>query len=257
MRKFKFLRKHNPMRRKNSKNLIHFLLEKLKVYKLELKSSKDKEQKNLLVNILRAQESERYHISKALHNSVCQTLYGIRLKLLSIPELKRSKTELNKMNLLIDQAINETRDLAHSLSPSILNDFGFTAGINEMAQRLSTNSLKIRSYLHGAIDELPPDIQLCFFRIIQELVNNCIKHASASRVIIVVAEKKEQLKIMVQDNGKGFESDPLESFKNGIGLKSISDQIFLLNGELSIESTAKGTTIHLTCGKDVKLINYK
>lgn len=253
MKKRKNTRKPNPVIKRNGENLTHLLLNKLKDNRRELKSLKNKEKNNLLVTVLAAQKNERHNISKALHDSLCQTLYAIRLNLLSIPELKHSKTELNRINLLIDQAIKETRNLSHSLSPYILKNFGFTAGIKEMSHRLSTNSFRIRSYLKGAMDLLPSAIQLCLFRIIQELVNNCIKHASASKVVITVKEKKEKIKIMVRDNGKGFDVDHLEALKNGMGLRNISDQIFLLNGKLRIKTATTGTAFFLSCNKQVNL----
>ncbi|RYZ80572.1 MAG: PAS domain-containing protein, partial [Proteobacteria bacterium] len=145
----------------------------------QTQSLQNEKQKIILSAAFDAQEKERYRISTALHDSVCQILYGIRMNIQNIKTTNKLKNEFDIVNRLLDQAIRETRELSYELTPSVLRDFGFTAGIREMAQRFSTPAFKIKSTIKNSADQLHQSVQLYLFRIIQELINNCIKHANA------------------------------------------------------------------------------
>ncbi|WP_026904890.1 PAS domain-containing sensor histidine kinase [Pedobacter glucosidilyticus] len=215
------------------------------------KKSLQKQAENLRLNqqrvvldaIYRAQEKERKKISEVLHDSVSQLLYGIRLNIQSLQLSGHKNEEFKNINQLIDQAVKETRAIAYELKPSILIDFGFSIGIKELAERLSTTNFSIKAYINTLSDQLHPEIQLSLFRIIQELINNCIKHAKATSAEIIVFTDKEKIDLIVHDNGKGFDTKHPETLK-GSGIKDIKSKVFLLNGELNIQSRkGKGTHI--------------
>lgn len=213
------------------------------------------QQREVLSATINAQESERFKISRALHDSVCQGLYGIRLGLQSVPYYKNNKEEFKSINQLLDQAIKETREISYELTPSVLKDFGFTAGVKEMAGRLNTSDFCIRVNIRQSVDALDETIQLYAFRIIQELLNNCIKHSNASLVDVVVQQQADLVKILVTDNGQGFREDFSQSSKHGSGLRGIKNQLFLLNGDLDLSTSAAGTTIKVTFNRNVNLAN--
>jgi PAS domain S-box-containing protein len=199
---------------------------------------------------LMAQEKERAAISNALHDSVCQILYGIRLNLQNF----QLKNDLNNafvnINQLLDQAIQETRQISYELTPSILKDFGFTAGIKEMAQRLSTSNFLIKPTIKSTADLLHPKVQLYLFRIIQELLNNSIKHAEASLAEIKVQIDQDLVKIVVSDNGKGFKGNLDDLLRKGSGLRGIKNRVFLLDGAMEVNSSDSGTKITIIFRND-------
>lgn len=212
----------------------------------EAEMLKNGQQKLILSATLTAQEKERNNISRALHDSVCQLLYGIRLNLESVQRTRNLKDEIKNVNELLDQAIKETRELSYELTPSVLKDFGFVAGIKEMAQRTSTPHFHIDTYIDGAADELHPDVQLYIFRMIQELISNCIKHAQASHAEIKVSLKNNQVLVMVADNGKGITTDIEDAAKTGSGLSGIKNRVYLLNGQIKFDSSKKGLIVTIT-----------
>lgn len=214
-----------------------------KIIEQEAELLKNDQQRLVLFATLTAQEKERNNISSALHDSVCQLLYGIRLNIESIQKSQEIKSDFKNVNELLDQAIKETRQLSYELTPSVLNDFGFVAGIREMAQRTSTPHFQIETYIDAAADALRPDVQLYVFRMIQELVNNCIKHARATRAVIKVNLLKNHVVIKVSDNGTGFKMDMDEAGKKGSGLSGIKNRIYLLNGHIKFNTTAKGLVV--------------
>ena len=208
------------------------------------------QQRLILSATLMAQEKERASISNALHDSVCQILYGIRLNLQNFQLKNDLNNEFVNINQLLDQAIRETRQISYELTPSVLKDFGFTAGIKEMAQRLTTSGFFIKTNIKNTADLLHPKVQLYLFRIIQELLNNSIKHANASQAEIKVHIDQDLVKIMVSDNGKGFHGNMDDLLRKGSGLRGIKNRVFLLNGDMEVNSTANGSKITIIFRND-------
>jgi len=219
----------------------------------EAENLKLEQQRTVLSATLDAQEKERFRISRALHDSVCQILYGIRLNLQSQIYYKNHKKDFENVDQLLDQAIRETREISYELTPSVLKDFGFYAGVKEMTTRLSTSEFLIKANINKTIDKIHPTVQLYAFRIIQELINNCIKHAHATIAKITVGLKNDLITIVVFDNGKGFKVDLAHALRNGSGLRGIKNQVFLLNGNIDFDITTKGTTITITFDKNIHL----
>lgn len=208
------------------------------------------QQRLVLSATLTAQEKERAAISSALHDSVCQILYGIRLNLQNFQLKNDLNNEFVNINQLLDQAIHETRQISYELTPSILKDFGFTAGIKEMAQRLTTSAFQVKTNIKATADLLHPKVQLYLFRIIQELLNNSIKHANASWAEIKVHIDQDLAKIVVADNGKGFKGDLDDLLRKGSGLRGIKNRVYLLEGEMEMNSSASGTKITIIFRND-------
>lgn len=212
----------------------------------EAENLKNDQHRLLLSATLTAQEKEREKISRALHDSVCQILYGIRLNLQNIQLSNNLTGTFKNINQLLDQAIRETRQISYELTPSVLKDFGFIAGIKEMAQRSSTPQFRILSHIKSSADELPGNLQLYIFRIIQELVNNSIKHSNANVVEIRVSTDTGIVNVSVEDNGSGFDIEMDEAFKKGSGLRGIKNRIFLLDGIMNFNSSEQGTIVSIS-----------
>ncbi len=211
---------------------------------------KEEHQKTIMTTVFRTQENERKRISEALHDSVSQLLYGIKLKLQDYKRCNKDENIYEELNSLIEQAVEETRDISFELAPSILSDFGLPIALEEMAKRLNTEKLKISTKVSGLKDRLDLNKEINIFRIVQELVNNVIKHANATELKIALTIKATNLNISVSDNGDGFDS--LHALNaSGSGLHSIKNRLDLFNGTMSIQSTkAAGTVVHITF-KDV------
>src|SRR5690606_20683647 len=227
----------------------HHLLEmqndELKRMEMEAERAKINQQKAILSAMFTAQEKERDKISQSLHDSVCQLLYGIRLLLQSSSIYKENGAHFKSLNELLDKAINETRQISYELKPSILIDFGFIEGIKEIASRLSTPDFKITTRIAPQADQLDPGVQLHLFRIIQELVNNTIKHANAKNVEITLQIEDEEAVLNVLDDGIGFQDELSIALRNGSGLRSIKNQLVILNGKLFIRNRDMGVTVRV------------
>ncbi len=209
-------------------------------------SAKQEQQRNIALATIHAEENERARISDALHDSVSQLLYGIRIKLGTMFDAEDPAQVMRDVYELLDMAVLETRNISFELAPAILNDFGLRATIEEMAKRLSTPKMLIKTRLTRLNERMSLSFEANIFRILQELVNNAMKHSEASLITIEV-KKAKLIELCVSDNGKGFKIAKEEDIASGSGLVSIKNRLSLYNGCLNIESEpGKGTMVKIS-----------
>lgn len=207
----------------------------------EARQAELRQQKEVLKAVLIAQEEERRRISESLHNGVGQLLYAAKLNLEA--PVGGNKTRAAALSLL-DEAIKATRTISFELTPSILEDFGLEAALEELVKRVPQHSIDVQAHLVGLGVPLPRLLQIAVYRVVQELLNNILKHAQAQEVYLHVVHEDDTLHISVEDNGVGFEPTLLTTPPTGIGLASIRSRIDLLGGQLTIDSRpGRGTII--------------
>jgi PAS domain S-box-containing protein len=212
----------------------------------ETENLRKNQQKNINVAALQVQENERKRISESLHDSVSQLLYAIRLNFQNYQETSSLKEYYTTINQLLDQAIKETRNISFELAPSVLTDFGLREGIKEMIKRISTPNFTIKAQLNSLKERLEPDLEITVFRIVQELLNNSIKHGQATEAQVKIAQGSHQTNIHMSDNGVGFNSKDTDYLLKGSGLRSIKNRVGLFNGSIDIKSApGKGTSINI------------
>jgi len=194
------------------------------------------------------QQKERQEIGRELHDNISQYLTTTRLYL----EVAKEKAE-GEMLTMINQAhqgllqmINEIRQLSQSLIPPSLSDIGLKESIQDLCTGLkNTHAFNINfKYSHFNEILLPDNMKLMLFRIIQEQINNIIRHAHADSITIKLETSKGWLSLSVADNGKGFD---LKTVKKGHGFDNISNRADLFRGKLKIDTAPeKGCTIYVT-----------
>lgn len=198
------------------------------------------EQKKILNTIIQTQESERTRISEYLHNGLAQLLYAAKL---NIPGVVSKHPECERVLDLLDDAIEQIRAISFELSPTILRDFGLTSAVQEMVSRISNKKLNIHTDIQEFHARFPEMLETSVYRIIQELLNNVIKHAEATEALVKLKQINTTLSIEVNDNGVGFDSTGQASAK-GIGLSSVKNRVEMLNGKLEIHAfPGQGTRI--------------
>ncbi|AII53482.1 PAS domain S-box protein [Hymenobacter sp. APR13] len=198
-------------------------------------------QQEVLSAILTTQEAERKRIAEALHNGVGQLLYATKLHLQRSTDANRDKSLT-----LLDDAIRMTRTISFELTPGILEDFGLEYALGELIRRIPRASLKASLHVTGLEAPLPKLLEVAVYRMVQELFNNIIKHAGAQEAFIHVVREADQLSISVEDNGYGFNPEPLPDALPGIGLPGIHSRVGLLGGTLNIASRpGQGTIISI------------
>lgn len=226
--------------------------------KLERKSFAEKiaHQRQLTQATIDGQERERLEMGKELHDNIGQQLTTVKLFL----DMAKTTADSKTLNMVtqalrgITEVINEVRSISHSLVPPTLMDLGFIDSVNELIESIhTTQSLRIElDYFEFDEDRLPENKKLALYRIIQEQLNNIIKHARASRVSIILRLTDSNILLQVKDDGAGFD---IRKVKRGMGITNIHNRAELFGGNLLLTSTpGKGCQIDVClphCGNFV------
>lgn len=203
--------------------------------------------KEVFQAIVDTQEQERFRIGTQLHDSVAQTLYAIKLNLQHLEKDNvGNKDEMQTIKLMLNDAIAQIRNISIDLVPAVLHDFGLKAAIQFMVNRIDMSDFKITTVITRKVEEEEEEVKLVIYRIVQELLNNCLKHSNANKVAVKVGMNDNKIQIMVKDNGVGFSEELANSMKKGIGLRSIKNRIDLYQGEIEILELKKGTAVDIT-----------
>ncbi|MBP0904412.1 ATP-binding protein [Mariniflexile gromovii] len=220
-----------------------FFIQKQKIKNKEIITLQQQKEIAKLEALMDGEEKERMRLAQDLHDGINGDLSYIKYHLSSIEYESLSnenKTLFDKSIDMIDYSCDQVRNISHNLSPTTINDFGLITSLKNYCNKLEGfHPIKINFQHFGNDIKLSKNIETVIYRIIQELVNNIIKHADASEAVVQINSYDDNLFITVEDNGKGFES----SQKNaGIGLKNIASRIAFLNATLEEEHNANGTT---------------
>ncbi|WP_379963345.1 tetratricopeptide repeat protein [Epilithonimonas sp. UC225_85] len=219
------------------------------------KNYQHKQDKKLQKEIFRQQEletkalfegeqNERIRIARDLHDSVGQMLSLIKMNLSS----QEQNQETENIQSLVDKTISEVRNISHNLIPEELN-FGIFPALENLADKVNASSTtKMELHIPEEIKEIKFQKQneLSIYRIVQEVVNNMIKHADASSINLSIKKLEKSLIINIKDNGKGMNQDEI-SKSRGIGWKNINARVHMMDGKIKINSEKlAGTQIEIT-----------
>ena len=202
-----------------------------------------RQQQEVLAVILTTQETERKRIAEAIHNGLGQLHYATKLSLEGRGHAPRNPRDTLK---LLDEAIRTTRTISFELTPGILEDFGLRIALEELVKRLAPVGLPVHLHLANLDQRLAPKVEIAVYRVVQELLNNVMKHATgATEVEVHVAHANHRLEVSVEDNGCGFAPAALATQPLvGIGLSGVRNRVDLLGGEPLVESRlGQGTII--------------
>ena len=209
------------------------------LYILYRKSKAEKHLKeDFASQLLNAQESERQRIAKELHDSVGQNILFIKNQLANPT---RNEAQLSKS---VDAALEEVRTIAKGLYPNQLEKYGLAAAVEALSEQVrAASGIFVSSDMQGIDGALNKNVQINCYRIIQEFVNNTLKHAEATSIRITTEVSDSAIKLIVQDNGKGFDKSEWERKANrSFGLLNMEERIKMLKGKFEIESEpGKGT----------------
>ncbi len=215
--------------------IINDVTERIRLEK-ELALQHRLKQQQITEVVLGAQERERFELGQELHDNINQILATSKLYLdVAIEEREPRMELLTKSRNNIGMAIEEIRRLSKELITPSLNDLGLIQSIKELIRSIQmVKKMKIRLSITG-LDEngLLPEQKINVYRIIQEQLNNILKHAQASSVAIDLNKHLEQIRLRVEDDGKGF--DP-RARRNGVGISNIISRAELYNGKVEIDS---------------------
>jgi signal transduction histidine kinase len=206
------------------------------------------QEKQLLAfsSMIEGQESERIRIAKDLHDGIGGLLTTAKAHFNAIQDQVKKLEELNlvhKTNELIDEACVEVRRISQNMMPRALMLHGLSGAIEDLATNLKQNNINCNLEIVGMDKDPEQSKSVMIFRVLQELVNNILKHANAKNVLIQLLQADNGLSIIVEDDGVGFNYATAKQ-KKSLGLSSIESRIKYLQGNLDFDAVpGEGTTI--------------
>jgi signal transduction histidine kinase len=196
----------------------------------------------LSAKLVTAQEQERRHIARELHDEIGQALTAIKVELAyagrSIDGGAASSQALHTAKAITDSAIHQVRDLSYFLHPAALDEFGLVSAIDSYMKSFGRRHEIVAELSHEGMDSrLAPDTEAAAYRILQEALNNVAKHAKATECRVKLVRTQEMLRIMIEDNGTGFDPSAGRSpDRRGLGLVGIRERASHLKGSVAIDS---------------------
>ncbi|WP_027377274.1 tetratricopeptide repeat-containing sensor histidine kinase [Kaistella palustris] len=198
--------------------------------------------------VMTAEDTERKRMATHLHDGIGQLLTAANMNISVITDYKDDPVNfgkvLEKIRAIMSEAILDVRTLSHQIMPNMLIKNSLGDALRDLISKTTSPTLQIDLKMSGLKDSLDQNIQIVMYRIIQECINNTIKHADASKVEIAVFQENGFIEAIFKDNGKGFNPAKISSKSDGLGLDNIKSRIEMLKGELQITSNeGRGTTI--------------
>ena len=209
-----------------------------------------KQQDALTKAVVDAEENERTRIASDLHDGVGQLFSAVKMNLSGLFEritMDREEDRFLAENTLalVDESCKEVRTISHQMMPNMLLRSGIASDLKSFIEKIDADSLKVSLEASGFKNKLESTVETMLYRIIQESINNVIKHAKATHLNITLNRTAAGISAIIKDNGIGFDSSKAENF-TGIGLKNIQTRIAYLKGTIAYNSApGQGTEVNI------------
>ena len=213
--------------------------------------------------LIEAQEAERRRISRELHDQVGQILTAVRMNLHSLwekctaPEVQASIQDNMEV---IDEAVDQVRDLSVDLRPLLLDDFGLVVALRWYLDRQRGVATQFNARGLCEDDRFSTELETACFRIVQEAVTNVLRHAKANRIVVTLERTGSDLMLLISDDGVGFDLSVLRNGAATLGLRGMEERVHALGGSITINSSPSlGTEIcahfpvRVICGSGIHL----
>jgi signal transduction histidine kinase len=215
-----------------------------------LKTELMKQQEHAAKAVIEAEEEERQRIAKDLHDGVGQMMSAAKMNLSALESEvqfsdQEQKNSLDKIIQLVDESCKEVRQVSHNMMPNVLMKKNLAAAIADFIDKLDKKKLQVHLYTERLEDRLDSGVETVLYRVIQESVNNVIRHSGATELDISITRDKEGIHATIEDNGSGFDINDKEK-REGIGLKNITTRVEYLKGTVDFDSApGRGTVVGL------------
>ncbi len=208
-------------------------------HQLEVKTINEQKQLELLQASIQSEEDERRRIAGELHDDVGATLSSVGLFLHKAAENSPDSVIIRQSRELIDESIRKIRDISHKLQPAALQSLGLYASLQALADMLNrSGSISLNFHHDHDLPRMPFHTELHIYRIIQELINNIIRHSKASSVTLTCSSFQQNLKILLLHDGYGISKEDYPDLlqkKGSLGLKNIENRLKFVNGSIEFD----------------------
>lgn len=240
---------------------VWFSQKKKNQHRKAMQELKEQQQNQLIEAAIRSEETERHRIAETLHDEVGAILSSAKLHLLGIKENnldEKDKKMHEKGRELLNDVIQNVRGISHNLHSNVLKEFGLNEAIRHFVRKTTEgNIISSSTDLDDRYDTLNPEKDISIYRVIQELINNVLKYAKASKISVTSILDDTFLRLHLQHNGHGLSQQEFETLrfqKDGLGLKNIQNRITLLKGDIQFAQNADGYGVDISVPLNTKPI---
>lgn len=227
----------------------------LRITKLEKHSAEQRlrteeaetELRRLSRQLVQAQEEERKSISRELHDEVGQMLTALRMELRSLQDLRTAPEDqfsdhIGTAKSLAEQSLRALRDMAMGLRPSMLDDLGLGSALQWQARQFAKQAgIPVNVQIDRMPARVPEPHRTCIYRVVQEALTNCARHAKAQSIDVVISGQPDGISLLIRDDGIGFDASNVKG--RGLGLVGMQERVMELGGRLTITSQAQKGTV--------------
>ncbi|GAB4025693.1 sensor histidine kinase [Spirosoma koreense] len=218
---------------------------------LALKELQAQHRRELMAATFRGQEEERKRLAEDMHDGIGTMLSITKMSLNQLEQKLGGEVqvgfEFQKTRSMIDETMTNVRRISRNLVPTTLERFGLLAALEELIDRANDGELDVQLNYPETAVQFPPALELMFYRITQELVNNAIRHARAQHIMVQLVCFDNEVRLSVIDDGVGFDFDALmENRQGGLGLRTIESRLSVVNGHVTFDvAPGRGSQIHV------------
>ena len=206
--------------------------------------------------VMEAEERERRRIASDLHDGIGQMMSAAKMNLSGLQSRldfsdSTERENFDRIMALVDESCRELRTVSHNMMPNALLKAGLASAVQEFVDKLDSRMLQVNLYTEGLDQRLDAQVETVLYRIIQECVNNVIKHSGASLLDISLVREVDAIACTIEDNGQGFDVAAKQASGGGLGLKNLRARLDFLQGTMDIDSApGKGTLVamHIPLG---------
>lgn len=228
------------------RNKHRLAAQKEQLQRQELENMKQAQRIRHFSAMLEGQEQERRRLARDLHDGLGGTMASIRVKAADLADSATpDDAQMKQIITQLDGATRELRRIAHNMMPEALLKFGLEAALKDLCESLQHNGAAIVFQAFDLRGDIPQPQQIMIYRLVQELLGNALKHSGARNILVQCLQRGEELSVIVEDDGKGFDQGSI-SPADGIGLQSVRARVDYLKGRLDIQSAPGiGTTVNI------------
>lgn len=214
---------------------------------------REQQQNQLIEAAVRSEEIERHRIAEALHDEVGAILSSTKLHLQGIKPDNLNERDVQlyqRSKELLDEGIQKVRGISHNLHSNILKEFGLNEAIRHFVKKVvNSDMLRATTELDDQYFTQNPENDISIYRMVQEIINNIIKHATATQIHITSQYKIHELLFKIMHDGSGLSQQQFEKLrysKDGLGLKNIQNRVILLKGVINFEAKENDNQVSIT-----------
>jgi signal transduction histidine kinase len=232
---------------------VMFNFRKKNQHRRAMELLREQQQNQLIEAAIRSEETERHRIAEILHDEVGAILSSAKLHLLGIKQTaldEKDKKLHDKGAGLLNDVIKRVRGISHSLHSNILKEFGFNEAVRHFLDQVTGGTvISTETKLDIQYKGSRPELDISLYRILQELINNTLKYAGATKVEISSSLVEQELIVNLIHNGNGLSQEDFETFtfrKEGLGLKNIRNRVLLLKGSILFFKTNESSAVRIS-----------